>query len=659
MRPIRSALLRRGLAIALLLGAAATVPAAEVAAATITIVNLDGPNEGFNDPTPATPVGGNPGTTVGAQRLYVFNYAAGIWGSMLISSVEIRVGARFDPQTCDASSGVLGGASAGSSHRNFANAPYPDTWFQQALANKLAHTDLSASNDISITFNADIGGPNCLPAGWYYGVDGNEGTKIELLPVVLHELGHGLGFATITLAGVQMGTPPGPHVYDRFLYDRTLGLHWPDMTEAQRAASAQNCQNLVWDGPNVVGASAARLGPKPLLRVNSPPAIAGDYEVGLASFGPPLANPGVTGNLVLVNDGMGVPTNGCEPFLNAAQVAGNVALIDRGGCPFVQKAQNAQAAGAIAVVVADSMPGCPALGMSGVAPGVTIPTVRVTHDDGLLIKSQLLNGVNVSLRVDPTLDAGADPQGRVMVYTPIPFATGSSVSHWDISATPNLLMEPSLNPDLSTDVDLTIAQFTDIGWFIDPTATTLATFTAEGRADGILLRWQFTDPSEVRAVAVERGEATTGPWTSLAVEPAVEQGMVTALDAEAAPGRDHFYRLRVTDRAGQTETMGMVSARRQDRATAGVFLAAPRPNPMSRDAAVLFSLARPEYVRVAIVDAGGRRVRALHEGMLGPGEHQLAWDGRDDGRRDLPSGVYLVALTTSEGVQMRRVALTR
>ena len=39
------------------------------AAATITIVNGDPAGVGFNDPTPVAPVGGNTGTTLGAQRL--------------------------------------------------------------------------------------------------------------------------------------------------------------------------------------------------------------------------------------------------------------------------------------------------------------------------------------------------------------------------------------------------------------------------------------------------------------------------------------------------------------------------------------------------------------------------------------------------------------
>ena len=58
-------------------------------AATITIQNNDGPNEGFNDPTPASPVGGNSGTTVGQQRLNVFNKAAEMWGLRIESAVTI------------------------------------------------------------------------------------------------------------------------------------------------------------------------------------------------------------------------------------------------------------------------------------------------------------------------------------------------------------------------------------------------------------------------------------------------------------------------------------------------------------------------------------------------------------------------------------------
>src|SRR5947199_3873676 len=80
--------------------------------ATFVIVNNDGAGEGFNDPTPAAPVGGNTGTTVGQQRLNVFAKAGQIWDSILQSPITIRVQASFDPLSCSATSGVLGGAGA-------------------------------------------------------------------------------------------------------------------------------------------------------------------------------------------------------------------------------------------------------------------------------------------------------------------------------------------------------------------------------------------------------------------------------------------------------------------------------------------------------------------------------------------------------------------
>ena len=85
---------------------AAAAPAA--ATARIIIINGDGPSEGFDDPTPAAPVGGNPGTTKGQQRLIAFQYAAGLWGLMLDSTVEVRVLADFAPLGAN----VLGSAGA-------------------------------------------------------------------------------------------------------------------------------------------------------------------------------------------------------------------------------------------------------------------------------------------------------------------------------------------------------------------------------------------------------------------------------------------------------------------------------------------------------------------------------------------------------------------
>src|SRR5512137_840602 len=85
-------------------------PAFAAAQATIVIINNNAAGVGFNDPTPAAPIGGNPGTTLGEQRLFAFEHAAGIWASALTSTVTITVGASFEPLSCTATSAVLGSA---------------------------------------------------------------------------------------------------------------------------------------------------------------------------------------------------------------------------------------------------------------------------------------------------------------------------------------------------------------------------------------------------------------------------------------------------------------------------------------------------------------------------------------------------------------------
>src|SRR5688572_2051005 len=79
-------------------------------AADIIPVNFDGPDEGYNATTPRAPEGGNPGTTIGEQRRIVAQFGADLWGAILVSNVEVYVGAQFNPLAPN----VLGSAGASS-----------------------------------------------------------------------------------------------------------------------------------------------------------------------------------------------------------------------------------------------------------------------------------------------------------------------------------------------------------------------------------------------------------------------------------------------------------------------------------------------------------------------------------------------------------------
>ena len=470
----------RALVIALV-SVASIAPWHPADAVTIQIVNSDGAGEGFNDATAAAPVGGNPGLTVGAQRLNVFQYAADIWGSILPGNIIIRVNARFDPITvppCNATSGVLGGASPFAQYRDFPGAPIAGTWYVVGEANQIFNADLDPMNvDINITFNSDVDNATCLgTSDWYYGYDNNEGADQDLLPVVLHELGHGLGFTAQVVfpGGTFPGSPPFPTVYARNLYDNSVGLRWDQMTDAQRVTSSTNNGNVVWQGASVTAQVAGQQVKQPRLTVNAPAAIAGNYSAGQAAFGTPLSIPGVTAAVVLAQDGMvggmgGTVNDACEPLTNAAAISGKIALVDRGLCTFVAKAQALQAAGAVGVIVVNNAAGAaPFLG--GVDQTVSIPVLSVSQADGAVLKANVAT-LNATITTHPTQLSGTDAAGRMRVYAPTMYQSGSSISHWDVVAYPNLLMEPALSADLLSVVDLSRQLMRDIGWFSGTTIT--------------------------------------------------------------------------------------------------------------------------------------------------------------------------------------------
>jgi Zinc carboxypeptidase/PA domain/Chitobiase/beta-hexosaminidase C-terminal domain len=121
------------------------------------------------------------------------------------------------------------------------------------------------------------------------------------------------------------------------------------------------------------------------LVVDPPSQAAGTYGFAAASYGPAVPAAGVAGAFAVVNDGSALPTEGCGPLVGFP--AGAVALVDRGTCPFVQKTQNAQDAGAIAVVIVNNVGGAPTSpGGSGT---FAIPTVMISQDDGNLMKASL------------------------------------------------------------------------------------------------------------------------------------------------------------------------------------------------------------------------------------------------------------------------------
>jgi hypothetical protein len=182
-----------------------------------------------------------------APAMTAFQFAVDIWETQITSGVEIEVLAEWKPLV---PAGVLGSARAYDYVRNFPGAPVADTWYPYPLVNKLAGSDQDPANpDIVASFNSSR-------SDWYFGTDASPpGNQFDLVSVVLHEIGHGLGFAGSMVVSGGMGSwglgTPYPFIYDRFTENGSGQSLWQDFPNNSVALANQlTGGDIFFNGPN-------------------------------------------------------------------------------------------------------------------------------------------------------------------------------------------------------------------------------------------------------------------------------------------------------------------------------------------------------------------------------------------------------------------------
>ncbi len=83
------------------------------------------------------------------------------------------------------------------------------------------------------------------------------------------------------------------------------------------------------------------------------------------------------------------------------------------------------------------------------------------------------------------------------------------------------------------------------------------------------------------------------------------------------------------------------------------------PNPFNPQTRLRYALAQGGDVSLAVYDLAGRRVASLVDGPANAGVHEVVFDGRDDHRRDLPTGTYLCRFEAAGRVQVTKLMLVR
>jgi hypothetical protein len=517
-------------------------------------------------------------------------------------------------------------------HRNFTNAPVANTWYCQALANSLAGSDLSAAQpDISAQFNSNLNGSaGCLGGtGWYYGYDQNEGANIDFVSVVVHEIGHGLGFQTfVDLAtGAKFGTPAANDTYMLNLYRNAAAPpDYPSMSNAQRVSASTADPNLRWIGPDVtafhptIPLSGGLSGG--FVRVHAPnPAVPGSSVSHFSSAVSPnqIMEPAYTGanhnidlTLQLMSDvGWGLISK-CDPEITTTNDTDTLTVVQT-ATTWDLKVEVSNTGAFTAHNVSASMLGGPGW-------------LSITDPTGLY--PDLAGGAS-SFNTDTyTLDITNWPGGS--------FQLNLQIFWYDNCGTPyNIVVPVHLLPATQVSVAIT-------------------SFKAAPRAGAVALSATFSSNLDVEKVNVYRGSGT-GPLLLRTQVEAVEQERFEFVDQEVTPGATYRYQLGIVDPDG--EFVSPVETVLVPRLTAA--LEQNHPNPFNPSTTIHFTLASRERAVVTIYNGEGRRVRSLLDEIRGAGDHAVQWDGRDDTGAAVTSGVYFYRLTAGKFSASRKMLLLK
>ncbi|MDJ0655144.1 MAG: hypothetical protein QNJ40_13365 [Xanthomonadales bacterium] len=203
----------------------------------------------WDDPTPFTPVGGNPATTVGEARRNAVMQAATNLSSELFSPVPIRINACWEDQGGDSSGQTLAGAFFSLVSRGVPGVEDPELIYATPAAARQAGTEFCRifnsvecdSPELFIVFNSAVDSEDST-RDFYYGFDGFESNlDVNFISVATHEITHGLGFGTLADEMGALGTEDFPFG-DAFINQmgrvdagQVTPLADPAVTDADRA----------------------------------------------------------------------------------------------------------------------------------------------------------------------------------------------------------------------------------------------------------------------------------------------------------------------------------------------------------------------------------------------------------------------------------------
>ncbi|MDX1909816.1 MAG: PKD domain-containing protein [Bacteroidia bacterium] len=211
-----------------------------------------------------TRAGGLPGTFevtysgFGAAEQAAFQYAVDAWAQEIFNQVPITIQAVYLP---------LGGSTLGSTSLTLVTSTHPSapvsgSLYPVGLVNTWVGCDvLPGSADMTIYLNSST--------AWYTGTDANPGpAQYDLVTVVMHEIGHGLGISgsaryddgtapneCLGIAGTGCINAP-TFIYDEYVQDLLFNPIDSYTNPSGALASAITSGDLYWSSPQAVIANS-------------------------------------------------------------------------------------------------------------------------------------------------------------------------------------------------------------------------------------------------------------------------------------------------------------------------------------------------------------------------------------------------------------------
>jgi hypothetical protein len=172
------------------------------------------------------------------------------------------------------------------------------------------------------------------------------------------------------------------------------------------------------------------------------------------------------------------------------------------------------------------------------------------------------------------------------------------------------------------------------------------------------LSWGPVSAPDLAGYRIYRGGTVT-----FTIGPATYAGFTTDISYLDYAGQPYFYKVLAVDIHGNTGPSNLiVPSGIADAGTTlprALALSTPVPNPLRSSTTLTLALPAAARVTLAVFDQQGRRVRMLADGERTAGVHAIAWDGRGDDGRVVPSGLYFAQLHSGGRTLTRRIIAVR